>query len=120
MKVKLDENMPSALGRLLSRAGHDVSTVADENLSGATDSRLLEAATDGTRLFVAFDVDFADARTYPPGGHQGIVVFRLRDQRWMTLERRGRHLIESGALERLGGGIAIVTEERIRVRAATR
>jgi len=118
VKVKLDENTPSALARLLAQAGHDVSTVADENLSGAADSRLLDAARE-TRLFVTFDTDFADARAYPPGSHHGIVVFRLRDQRWAILEKPARNLIESGVLERLGGGIAIVTEERIRVRART-
>jgi hypothetical protein len=29
---------------------------------------------------VTFDVGFGDIRAYPPAGHHGIIVLRLRDQ----------------------------------------
>jgi hypothetical protein len=44
------------------------------------------------------------------------VVFRLHDQRWAELEPPARRLIESGLLDRLQSGLAIVDESRVRIR----
>jgi predicted nuclease of predicted toxin-antitoxin system len=66
--------------------GHDVETVIDEGLGGEDDPPVLQAATDEGRILLTFDLDFADIRQYPPGTHAGIVVFRLKDQRWATLK----------------------------------
>ena len=117
MKIKLDENMPRSLARLLRDAGHGVATVPEENLGGADDPSVLERAVAETRLLVTFDTDFADIRRYPPGTHCGIVVFRLVDQRWEAMQWPARRLIERGVLDRLHGGLAIVDETRIRIRA---
>jgi hypothetical protein len=65
---------------------------------------------------MTFDTDFADIRRYPPGTHPGIVVFRLRDQRWATLEPPATRLLEQGKLEDLASSLAIVTETRVRLR----
>lgn len=66
MRIKLDENMPEALAQLLQPAGHEVSTVADEGLSGASDPDVLSTAASEGRLLMTFDTDFADIREYPP------------------------------------------------------
>ncbi len=71
MKLKLDENLPTALAELLRHAGHDVCTVPEEHLSGADDPPVLTAATGESRVFLTFDTDFADIRKYPPGTHAG-------------------------------------------------
>ena len=118
MKLKLDENLPTALAELLRHAGHDVCTVPEEHLSGADDPPVLTAATQEGRVLLTFDTDFADIRKYPPGTHAGIVVFRLRDQRWPSLERPARRLVADGLLEQLGRGLAIVEETRVRYRLA--
>jgi hypothetical protein len=34
MRIKLDENLPAALGGVLARLGHAVDTVPDEGLGG--------------------------------------------------------------------------------------
>lgn len=116
MKFKLDENLPTALTEVLRAAGHDVMTVADEALSGSKDPKVLQVAASEGRTLLTFDLGFADIRRYPVGSHAGIVVFRLHDQRWGVLERPARQLIESGLLDRLQGGLAIVDESRVRVR----
>ena len=46
--------------------------------------------------------------------HAGIVVFRLRDQRWKTLEAPLARLIADGGLKSLKNGLAVVDETRIR------
>ncbi len=58
MRIKLDENMPAALVQLLQSAGHEVLTVADEELSGASDQDVLSAASSEGRLLMTFDTDF--------------------------------------------------------------
>jgi len=117
MRIKLDENLPEALADLLRLAKHDVATAHEENLSGAKDPIVTAAVKREARLFMTFDLEFADVRKYPPGSHSGIVVFRLQDQRWRVLEMPARRLVESGLLERLHGGLAVVDETRIRTRA---
>jgi len=116
MKIKLDENLPAALTQLLRAAGHDPMTVADEALGGSKDPKVLQVATSEGRTLLTFDLDFADIRRYPVGSHVGIVVFRLRDQRWVVLEQPARQLIQSGLLDRLQSGLAIVDESRVRTR----
>ncbi len=116
MKVKLDENMPADLGTLLVKGGHDVHGVLDESLGGSADSVIVEAARREERILMTFDLDFADVRNYPPGSHAGIVVFRLRDQRWATLAPPATRLLEQGKLEDLATSLAIVTETRVRLR----
>jgi len=44
LRFKLDENISKRAASLLGSAGHDVSTVLDEELSGAQDKAILEAA----------------------------------------------------------------------------
>ena len=116
MKVKLDENLPASLAELLRSFGHDVSSVVEENLSGASDAQIVRAATKEGRTLMTFDRGFADVRRYPPGSHGGIVVFRFRDQRWKALRGPARRLAASGLLERVGRGLAVVDAERVRFR----
>lgn len=115
MKVKVDENMPTAMVELLREARHDPATVVDESLSGAGDREVIKAATAEGRILIAFDVDFFNIRAFPPGSHAGVVVFRLHDQRWAMLKDPVRRLLASGTLERVGRGLAIVDESRIRI-----
>ena len=117
MRIKLDENLPEGLADLLRSAKYDVATALEENLSGAKDPVVTAAVKQEGRLFMTYDMDFADIRKYPPGSHAGIVVFRLQDQRWRVLERPARRLIESGLLGRLHGRLVIVDESRIRTRS---
>lgn len=116
MKIKLDENLPQDLKSLLRSCGHDVTDVPEEGLAGAADPLVLQAATAEGRLLLSFDTDFTDIRHYPVGNHNGIVVFRLADQRWAALQGPVRKLLASMKLEDLAGGLTIVQEFRIRYR----
>ena len=80
MKVKLDENVPRSAGAVLAAAGHDVDSVAGENLTGAPDQRIVAAAAAGGRLLITLDRGLGDVRAYPPGSHAGILVLRPPDQ----------------------------------------
>ncbi|MBI3466739.1 MAG: DUF5615 family PIN-like protein [Planctomycetes bacterium] len=120
MRIKLDENMPADLSNLLLAEGHDVRMVTDEGLGGEDDTPVIQAAAAEARILMTFDLDFADVRQYPPGKHAGVVVFRLRDQRWRSLEPPVRRLLATAALEKLDQGLAIVDESRVRYRRPKR
>jgi predicted nuclease of predicted toxin-antitoxin system len=118
VKFKADENMPADLATWLRGEGHDVTDVVQEGLGGEDDLPVLRAATEEGRILLTFDLDFADIRHYPPGTHGGIVVFRLQDQRWKTLEGPVKRLLAGGSLEDLEKGLAIVDETRVRCKRA--
>lgn len=118
MKVKLDENMPAQMAGLLRKAGLDVTTVTQEGMGGSNDPEIARAATAEGRILVTFDTDFANIREFPLGSHAGVVVFRLKDQRWAVLEGPARRLLVAGVLDRLHGGLAIVDETGFRLRAS--
>ncbi|HXV62737.1 MAG TPA: DUF5615 family PIN-like protein [Vicinamibacteria bacterium] len=65
---------------------HDITTLPEEDLGGPKDTIVSAAVTQEDRLRMTFDLDFGDVRKYPLGTHAGIVVFRLKDQRWRALE----------------------------------
>jgi predicted nuclease of predicted toxin-antitoxin system len=114
LRFKLDENMPADLASRLRIDGHDVRNVVEEGLAGKRDPLVFLAAVGESRILATFDLDFADIRLYPLGTHSGILVFRLRDQRWKTMEGPVDRILASGILETLGGGLAIVDETRVR------
>jgi predicted nuclease of predicted toxin-antitoxin system len=114
LKFKLDENMPADLAAMLHKEGHNVADIVGEGLAGEDDLPILKVAAKEGRILLTFDLDFADIRQYQPGTHAGIVVFRLRDQRWKTLEDPARRALTEDNLEKLQQGLAIVDETRIR------
>ena len=116
MKAKIDENLPSSVARLLVEHGHEAETVREEGLSGASDTRVAEAAKAEERLLLTLDRGFADVRAYPPGSHPGIVVFRLPDQRSQSVREAVLALLRQHDLTDLRGCVAVVQPNMIRIR----
>ena len=74
MKCKLDENLGD-LGRdLLTVAGHDVSTVAMQGMSGGSDVSLYEACRAEGRVLITLDRDFGEVLRFPPEDPAGIII----------------------------------------------
>lgn len=72
MKLKLDENLGRRWAHELRNAGHDVHTIWDEQLSGASDIEVLAAAVNESRALVTIDLDFARTRSaFLPPTHTG-------------------------------------------------
>ena len=66
MRLKLDENVTVVAKQMLVSLGHDVDTVADEDLVGRLDAEVVAAAATAERALVTFDLGFGDPRAYPP------------------------------------------------------
>lgn len=77
MKLKLDENLNQRGLALLVATGHDVSTVARQQMQAALDAEIIEACRLESRALVTLDLDFANPLRFRPSLYPGIVVLRL-------------------------------------------
>lgn len=115
MRIKLDENLPASLAAILSALGHDVETVAQEQLSGCDDQNLWEAAQRESRFLITQDMDFSDVRRFRPGTHCGILLIRLRSPDLGSLIHRIAQLFREEGASTWGGCFAIVSDRKVRV-----
>src|SRR5437763_1242498 len=76
--------------------GHDVDSVVAEQLTGAEDITVWEAAQEASRFLVTQDLDFSDVRTFRPGTHAGILPLRLPDPNRRLLHEPNRRLRGAG------------------------
>jgi len=117
VKLKLDENLSRHLKPVLISFGHDVSTVADENLLSKPDTEIAAAASKEGRLLLTLDVEFADLRKHPPGSHPGIILFRPPSFGPITVNEFVSNFIRSTDLNPFSACVAIVDSTHVRVRS---
>lgn len=77
MKLKLDENLGHGAAEMFRQAGHEVQTVGDEGLSGASDHVVVAACKAEHRGLVTLDLDFSNPLIFAPAEYAGIMVLRL-------------------------------------------
>lgn len=77
MRCKLDENLGASVHRRLAAAGHDVSTVVLQEMSGAPDVSVFQRCAAEGRTLVTCDLDFANPFVFDPRPTAGVVVLRL-------------------------------------------
>lgn len=116
MRLKFDENITVAAKAPLVAAGHDVDTVADEQLVGRPDAAILAGAVANKRALITFDLGFGDPRAYPPGTHRGVIMLRLRDQQPANVVSVVQRLLENHDVDELAGCTVVVTETLVRIR----
>ncbi len=116
MRFKFDENLPSELGALLRRDGHDAHSVFEENLSGATDSSIAEVCRHEQRILITLDLDFAHIKNYPPEEYHGIIVLRLSRQDRNTLLAIIPRVLTLLQTETISPHLWIVDDHRTRIR----
>ena len=119
MKLKLDENIGLRGAALLRAAGHDVATVAEQGLRGATDETLFEVCKNEKRALVTLDHDFGHVLRFPPRSAHGIVVLELPSRATSnSLMDRLRELITMLEQYSLGNDLWIVEPGRVRIHAS--
>jgi predicted nuclease of predicted toxin-antitoxin system len=117
MRFKLDENLSAQAAERLRSAGHDVETVASENLFGISDHALIQACREEERCLITLDLDFANPLIFPPNEYAGIVVLRLRGAHNPVLEigERIDTLLQALTTESPIRKLWIVEARRIRI-----
>ena len=116
MKLKLDENLGRRCIDLLTAAGHDVATVAAQNMTSASDADLIEACRAEGRALVTLDMDFSNPLVFPPNQYEGIAVLRLRVQpSHADLIAAVRTLVGALSVEQLSGRLWSVEAGRVRI-----
>lgn len=113
--VKLDENVPDAVGGLLRAAGHDVALARDQQLAGANDERLLTVAAAEGRTLVTLDRDFTNILRHPPASTAGIVVIRLQEQILPRIRQVATTLAARLTQESARGRLWVLDESRLRI-----
>lgn len=116
MRFKIDENIPRAAADLLRSHDHDVQTVHDEHLAGATDAVLYDRCQSEARILITLDDDFADIRTYPPATSAGLIVLRPVHQSREAVLRLLTRTIPILNAEPIVKRLWIVEETRVRIR----
>ena len=77
MRIKFDENLGDRGADILRAAGHDVSTVVEEELCAASDVELIEVCRSERKCLVTLDLDFSNSILFDPAHYYGIAVLRL-------------------------------------------
>ena len=115
MKLKLDENLGERGAALFRDAGHDVATVASQQLSSAGDRQLITACAAEGRCIVTLDLDFSNPLVFRPWEYAGIAVLRLPSKpNDMDLWIACRTLTGALARAEIIGKLWIVERGRIR------
>lgn len=116
MKFKLDENFGTRTQSLFLTGGHDVHTVYQESLQGATDEKIYQTCQEERRCLITLDLDFANVLRFPPTKTEGIAVIRLpRNPSLSILEQLVSQLLIALEDMSITGMLWIVELGRIRV-----
>jgi predicted nuclease of predicted toxin-antitoxin system len=116
MRFKLDENFGGRTQGIFAATGHDVQTVRDESLQGASDQQLYAVCCTEKRCLVTLDLDFANVTRFPPENAGGIVAIRVpRNPSLALLERLVRQFLQAAAQMPVEKKLWIVEIGRIRV-----
>ncbi len=116
MKFKLDENIGTRGVQLLTNAGHDVATVYDQALGGASDNHLFELCIREERTLITLDHDFGQVIRFPPATTHGIVILEFpRRTTRDAIVTRLKEFLAVLAIQPLGNELWIVEPGRVRV-----
>jgi hypothetical protein len=115
MKIKLDENLGDRGVALFRAAGHDVATVPQQNLSGASDHDLIDVCRREGRCSVTLDLDFSNPLVFKPWKYAGIAVLRFPSRSLDTELWEACEVLVSGlSVAPISGQLWIVQGGRIR------
>jgi predicted nuclease of predicted toxin-antitoxin system len=117
VKIKLDENIGHRGLSLLKSAGHDVMTVRDQGLEGASDEKLFEICSAEGRVLITLDHDLGQILRFPPEKSAGIVILEAGSRTTLqAIIGRLRDFLAVVEDHSIAGRLWIVEPGRVRIR----
>ena len=116
MKFFLDENISPRHAVRLRSLGYGAVAAFELGLSGASDTEIRSAAINDGRILVTLDGDFGNILRYPADTTPGVVWLRLHPPTEEAIIEALDRLIKRLRLEGLEGKLAVVDEDKIRIR----
>jgi Domain of unknown function (DUF5615) len=117
VKIKTDENIGSGGVDILRQNGHDVASVREQGLGGASDEHIFHVCNNEQRALVTLDRDFGHVLRFPPSQTAGIAILELGGPASLRLLHDRLHDFPSVASSRsIDGELWIVEPGRVRVR----
>lgn len=115
-EFKLDENLGTLGKALLEATGHDVMTVAQQSISGASDEHIYRIVCEERRVLVTLDRDFGEVLRFPPESSAGIIVLAIKGRVTREIiERRIADFLKVLRIEPIEGFLWIVEAGRVRI-----
>ncbi|MCH8854577.1 MAG: DUF5615 family PIN-like protein [Planctomycetes bacterium] len=120
MRFKIDENLPVEIALRLRTAGHDATTVTEQNMVGDSDTTLSEACRREQMALVTLDLDFPDIRNYPPEQHSGFIVLRVAGRGKRHIMEVFERVVPMLETEVLAKQLWVVDEQSVRIRGESK
>ncbi|GAB4455318.1 MAG: DUF5615 family PIN-like protein [Anaerolineae bacterium] len=116
MQIKVDEDLPNLITKMLNDSGYVAMGVLDQNMGGWKDPALWEAIQAEQRFLITADKGFADIRRYPPGNHAGVLLLRPDEDGIRPMLELLERVLSNYDLNTLAGAVTVVNSQSIRVR----
>lgn len=116
MHIKLDENTPIQLLKILKDYNIQASDVYTQGLSGTNDRQLARHCREHNYILITLDMDFSEPLSYPPQEHAGIIILRPARQGIQSVTACFRNFLQRYTLDNAKNKTIIVEENYIRVR----
>ncbi len=116
MRIKIDEDLPNQVIRMLRDRGYSVMGVVEQGMGGWIDPALWEVIQTEKRLLITADKGFADIRIHPPGTHAGVLLLRPDEDGIKPVISLMERVLLGFNLEDLSGTITVVNPRGVRVR----
>lgn len=93
-----------------------MATAKDENLLSLPDTEIARQAAAENRMVYTLDVEFANARRFPPGSHPGIVLFRPGPMGPLAVNSLVMRFSGEIDLNDMAGSLVVVEPGQVRIR----